>query len=72
MGCIYSDEELQARLKEETGADASGIRFHTFKDLEENVRAQVDKIKSSPFLKGVPSVHGLIYQVEDGLLRTVI
>lgn len=68
----FRDEELQARLKEETGADAGGIRFYAFKDLEENVRAQVDKIKSSPFLNGVTSVHGLIYQVEDGLLRTVV
>jgi len=68
----FRDEELQARLKEETGADASGVRFHTFSDLEENLRAQVDRIKASPFLRDVAPVHGLLYQVEDGRLRTVV
>jgi carbonic anhydrase len=68
----FRDEELQARLKNETGANASGVRFYTFSDLEENLRAQVARIKASPFLKDVASVHGLVYQVEDGRLRTVV
>jgi carbonic anhydrase len=68
----FRDQELQARLKDETGADASGVRFHTFSDLEENLRAQVDRIKASPFLRDVTSVRGLVYQVEDGRLRTVV
>ena len=68
----FRDEELQARLREETGTDASEVRFHTFSDLEENLRAQVGKIKASPFLKDVASVRGLVYQVEDGRLRTVV
>jgi len=68
----FRDEELQARLHEETGADASDVRFHAFSDLEGNLRAQVERIKTSPFLKDVASVHGLVYQVEDGRLRTVV
>jgi carbonic anhydrase len=68
----FRDEELQARLRKETGADASDVRFHTFSDLEGNLRAQVDRIKASPFLKDVATVHGLVYQVEDGRLRTVV
>jgi carbonic anhydrase len=68
----FRDEELQARLREEMGADASDVRFHTFSDLEGNLRAQVDRIKASPFLKDVASVRGLVYQIEDGRLRTVV
>jgi carbonic anhydrase len=68
----FRDEELQARLREETGADASHVRFHTFSNLEENLRAQVARIRESPFLKDVAAVHGLVYQVEDGRLRTVV
>ena len=60
------------RLAQETGADASGLQFYAFKNLEENVRAQVQKIKSSPFLSDDIPVSGFIYQVEDGRLRQVV
>jgi carbonic anhydrase len=68
----FKDEDLRQRLKQETGADASHLHFHAFPNLEENVRAQVKKIKDSPFiLKDVP-VHGLIYHVENGQLQEVV
>ncbi|MDZ4279034.1 MAG: carbonic anhydrase [Dehalococcoidia bacterium] len=67
----FQDEQLQQKLKDETGQDASGIRFHAFKNLEDNVRAQVEKIKASPFLPDDIPVHGFVYQVEDGRLRQV-
>jgi carbonic anhydrase len=68
----FEDDDLRRRLKEETGADASGLQFHAFKNLEENVRAQVQKIASSPFLPDSIPVSGFIYQVEDGRLRPVV
>ncbi|MCH8902054.1 MAG: carbonic anhydrase [Chloroflexi bacterium] len=68
----FEDETLRQRLTQETGADASGLQFYTFKNLEENVRAQVQKIKSSPFLSDDIPVSGFIYQVEDGRLRQVV
>ena len=68
----FEDEALRQRLEQETGADASGLQFYTFKNLEENVRAQVQTIKSSPFLPDDIPVSGFIYQVEDGRLRQVV
>lgn len=68
----FEDEQLRQKLKDETGADASEIQFHAFKNLEENVRAQVQKIKSSLFLPDDIPVSGFIYQVEDGKLRQVV
>jgi carbonic anhydrase len=68
----FQDEDLRQRLKEETGADASGLQFHAFRNLDENVRAQVEKVKSSSFLPDDIPVHGFIYQVEDGRLRQVV
>ena len=68
----FEDEQLRQRLKDETGADASGLQFHAFKNLEENVRAQVQKIKGSPFLPGDIPVSGFIYEVESGRLRQVV
>ena len=68
----FEDEALRERLAQETGADARGLQFYAFKNLEENVRAQVQKIKSSPFLPDDIPVSGFIYQVEDGRLRQVV
>jgi len=67
----FTDEQLREQLTKDTGADASSLAFYAFKNVEENVRAQVAKIKSSPFIpKDIP-VRGFIYQVENGLLKEV-
>ena len=41
-----------------------------FANLEANLNAQVDRIRSHPWIKDVP-VHGLVYEVETGRLRTL-
>jgi len=67
----FTDEQLREQLTKDTGADASSLAFYAFKNVEENVRAQVAKIKNSPFIpKDIP-VRGFIYQVENGLLKEV-
>ncbi len=68
----FQDDDLRDRLTKETGVDASHLKFHSFSDLEANVRAQVEKIKDSAFILPDVEVHGLIYQVEDGGLRQVV
>ena len=45
--------------------------FYPFKDLEANVRAQLRKLRGSPFILKETAIHGMIYQVEDGRLRVV-
>ena len=67
----FQDDDLKAKLARETGVDADHLEFHSFSDLEANVAAQVQKIRSCPFLLHDVEVHGLIFQVEDGLLREV-
>ena len=68
----FHDDDLRGRLTKETGVDAGHLKFHSFSNLEANVRAQVEKIKNSPFLMPDVEIHGLIYQVEDGQLRQVV
>jgi carbonic anhydrase len=69
-GLLAIDETaLRDRLSEETGR-ALDVRFGTFPDLEESVRAQVDRLRAHPWIKHVP-IHGLIYEVETGRLREV-
>jgi carbonic anhydrase len=67
----FKDEELQQRLKSETGQDASRIRFHAFSDLEENVRAQVRRLRENPFLPDSIESHGFVYDVRTGRLNEV-
>ncbi len=67
----FTDQELQQRLQAETGSDASGIAFYSFKNLEDNIRAQVRKIRENPFIAKDVAVHGFIYDVKSGRLTEV-
>jgi carbonic anhydrase len=72
-GCgmlTFQDEEVHNDLVERTGRDVD-LPFHAFGDLEANLRAQVEKIRSHPWIDPVPT-HGLIYEVESGRLREVV
>ena len=68
----FKDEELAARLKQETGTAAVGpAHFHAFSSVEDNVREQIQKVKSHPWIpKSVP-VRGFIYEVKSGKLSEV-
>jgi len=71
-GCgmlTFEDEAVRHDIAAETGADVD-LPLHAFRDLDENVRAQVDRIREHPWIKDVP-VHGLIYEVESGRLKKV-
>src|SRR6266446_1365349 len=46
----FSNEDLRARLKQELHVDAGDIDFLPFRDLEQSVRDDVAKIKSSPLI----------------------
>lgn len=68
----FEEEAVRQQVAKATNSDTSALHLYPFKDLEENLRAQVRKIRECPWLpKDVP-VHGLIYQVEDGRLRRVV
>jgi carbonic anhydrase len=71
-GCgmlTFRDEEVQRDLAEKTGEDVK-LPLYAFDELESNLRSQVDRIRSHPWINDVP-VHGLIYEVETGRLREV-
>jgi carbonic anhydrase len=68
----FTSEELQRKLAEETGTDASGIDFLTFTDLEESVREDVRRIKESPFVLDDIPVSGFVYDVRTGRLVEVV
>lgn len=68
----FEEDAVKAQLAKDTGADTSSLRLHPFKNLEENVKAQVRKIADNPWIPNEIPVYGFIYQVEDGRLRRVV
>ena len=67
----FSDEDLQKKISEKYKSNASGIVFHTFDNLEENVKRQVEKIRKTPFLADTVSVNGFVYDVKTGRIKEI-
>jgi carbonic anhydrase len=71
-GCgMLSFRDLDARrmLATRTGTDLD-LPFLAFTDLDANLREQLGRIRSHPWIKDV-AVHGLVYDIETGRLRDV-
>jgi carbonic anhydrase len=64
--------ELRAKLTEKMGMGSSEpAHFYAFDDLETNVRQQVAKVKSHPWIPKHIPVRGFIYNVKTGRLEEV-
>jgi len=67
----FKDREVQEKLGERYGVNAAKINLHAFTNLEENVRTQVERIRTNPFIpKDIP-VTGFVYDVRTGRLNRV-
>jgi len=60
-----SDAELRAR----TGAD---LDFLPIADHEASLRADIDRLSSTPYLSALRSIGGFVYDVESGRLDDVV
>ena len=68
----FEDADLLRKLEEQSGVAAvAPVYFHAFKDLKSNVRQQVARIRSHPYLPRHISVRGFIYDVKTGKLEEV-
>ena len=73
-GCgmlTFTNDDLRRKLADEAGADASGVDFQPFSDLEESVRGSIRKIAESPLLPDSFFASGFVYDVTSGRLREV-
>jgi carbonic anhydrase len=69
----FTDEQLFTTMREVTCTTAAGPEaIHTFVNLEENVRKQVEKVRSHPWIPGHLVVRGFVYEMETGRLREVV
>jgi carbonic anhydrase len=67
----FTDDQLLDKLEQQTGVSAvTPSHFHSFKDLEQNVRRQVARIKNHPYVRDIP-VRGFVYDVKSGKLSEV-
>ncbi len=72
-GCgmlTFDDNEVRGSIATATGAEVD-LPLLAFPDLEANLIAQVERIRSHPWIKDVP-VTGAVYEVETGRLRPVV
>ncbi len=68
----FKDHDLCHRLESETGAAAvAPVHFHAFDDLEDNVRRQVLRVRSHPWIPDSIPVRGFVYDVKTGSLQEV-
>lgn len=66
----FEDDDLRTRLQRTFGtAVVAPSHFFAFRDLEDNVREQVQKVRSHPWLPGDIVVRGFIYDVRTGRLN---
>jgi carbonic anhydrase len=66
------ERELRARLTEKMGTIASEpAHFYAFDDLEANVREQIQRVKSHPWIPKHIPVRGFVYDVKTGRLKEV-
>ncbi len=67
----HTNEQIREVLRRDLNADASGVDFMPFTDLDGSVREDVQTIRSSPLIADEVSVRGLVYDVKTGRLREV-
>lgn len=68
----FDDADLVSKLEKQTGtAVIEPVHFHAFKDVAENVRRQVVRIKNHPYIPKHISVRGFVYDVKTGKLEEI-
>ncbi|HKJ00036.1 MAG TPA: carbonic anhydrase [bacterium] len=67
----FTEEGFRAKLREELGRPIDPFPLYAFDNLEENVRWQVEKIRTAPLLPPGLNVCGFVYDVKSGCLKEV-
>jgi carbonic anhydrase len=68
----FKDEELRERLERESGTSVvAPNHFHSFVDTSANVRRQIQRVKSHPWVPNKIPVRGFVYDVGTGKLNEV-
>src|ERR1700726_2346239 len=67
-----TEQDLRTRIQNRTGTAAvSPAFFYAFQNVEENVRHQLQKLRTHPWIPEKVVVRGFVYDVTNGLLREI-
>ena len=67
----FTNDDVRAKLKAETGASADDIDFMPFSDVEESARDDVQAIRANPLLPTDLEVTAWVYDVKTGTIDEV-
>jgi carbonic anhydrase len=69
---LTSEQDLRNRIQNRAGTAAiSPAFFYAFQDIDENVRHQLQKLRSHPWVPKEVIVRGFVYDVTTGRLREI-
>ena len=68
----FKDEDLRKKLREKYKSDPAKISFYAFDELSDNVKQQVKRIRTTPFIPRDIPIHGFVYHVENGKLEKIV
>ncbi|HTK95451.1 MAG TPA: carbonic anhydrase [Terriglobales bacterium] len=66
-----TDEELRRLVVARAGDAVAPERFFAFADIDKNVREQMQKLRSHPWIPREVAVRGFVYDVKTGRLREI-
>ncbi|GGO86814.1 carbonic anhydrase [Nocardioides phosphati] len=65
----FTEAELQAKVGESAGVDASWHAFHPIADQVAALEADIHKVKAHPLIPDTVKVGGFVYNVDSGELE---
>jgi carbonic anhydrase len=67
-----TEHDLRTRIQNHTGTAAvAPAFFYAFQNIEENVRHQLQKLHTHPWIPKTVAVRGFVYDVTNGQLREI-
>jgi carbonic anhydrase len=67
-----TEQDLRTRIQNLAGTAAiAPAFFYAFQNIEENVRHQLEKLRSHPWIPRTVAVRGFVYDVTSGRLREI-
>jgi len=67
-----TEDDLRTQIENRAGTAAiAPVRFFAFKDIDHNVRQQLQKLRTHPWIPKEVALRGFVYDVATGRLREI-
>src|SRR5579871_321460 len=69
---LTTESELRSKIQHAAGTAAiAPSHFYAFQDIDDNVRQQLQKLRTHPWIPKTVTARGFVYNVKTGLLREI-